>query len=131
MGLLGAGVLAWNAGAATAAAETLARTRIPAGTEIEANMLEGQDADRFVGLEAKRTIWPGRPITRRDAGPPRLVQRNTVVEIFYRAGTLELRDEGRALEEGAEGDRIKVMNTDSRQVIRAVVTGPSQVSASP
>ena len=34
---------------------------------------------------------------------------------------------GRAMEGGARGDTVRVMNVDSRKVVHAVVVGPSEV----
>ena len=76
----------------------------------------------LVGLELRRAVYAGRAVARSDLGPPTLVRRNDIVTILYRAGGLSLRTEGRALGAGGAGERIEVMNLDTRLTVRAVVT---------
>jgi flagellar basal body P-ring formation protein FlgA len=114
-----------------AIAETMVREQVRAGTILSAEMLDGDEVSQFVGMEARRTLWPKRPLSPRDVGPPEVVTRNALVEIVYHTGALELRGDGRALDAGGLGDRIRVINTDSRQVIRATISAPNQVSVSP
>ena len=83
------------------------------------------------GLEVKAAIYAGRPVPRGALGPPTLVARNDVVVMEYRSGGLSLRTEGRALDAGAEGARIRVMNLASRITVTAVVTGPDRVRVTP
>lgn len=70
-----------------------------------------------VGLEARTTIYPGRPIRRADLGPPALVDRNQVVPLVYEMGPLSILTEGRALERGGSGDLIRIMNMGSRTTV--------------
>jgi flagella basal body P-ring formation protein FlgA len=56
-----------------------------------------------------------------DLGPETLVRRNAVVTMLYSAGGLAIRTEGRALDAGGEGERVRVMNLSSRQAVPAVV----------
>lgn len=83
--------------------------------------------DEALGLEARVTLYAGRPIPVASLGAPALVERNaTVLMIFQRSG-LDIRAEGRALGRGAEGDEIRVLNLASRNTITGIVTGPGQV----
>ncbi len=75
-----------------------------------------------VGYETKVTLYPGQPIRPEHIGPPTLVDRNQLVEVVYRTATLTIRTEGRALDRGAAGERIRVMNLSSRSTISGVVT---------
>lgn len=73
--------------------------------------------DRVIGQEARMAIYPGRAIMRGAVGAPALVARNQAVELVYSHAGLRIKAEGRALGRGAEGERIRVMNTDSRTVL--------------
>ncbi len=72
-----------------------------------------------VGMETRVVIYPGRPLRATDLGPPATVERNQIVLLTYRSGSLAILTEGRALSRGGVGDVIRVMNLASR----ATVTG--------
>ncbi len=80
-----------------------------------------------VGLEVKRHVSMGRPLTIHDVGPISLVHANAEVRVFYRAGTLSMQMNGRALEAGGEGEEIRVLNTTSSRTIRATVVAQDTV----
>lgn len=86
---------------------------------------------KAVGMQLRHAIGPGRPVPRADLVPPSLVQRGAVVRIALRAGGLSLMAQGVAMESGAAGERIRVMNTTSRAVLEAVVGGPDLVRVTP
>lgn len=75
-----------------------------------------------VGLEAKVTIYPGRPIRLGDLGPPAIIERNDVVTLRFLSGGLSIETDGRALERAGVGDYLRVMNLSSRSTIRGRVT---------
>jgi flagella basal body P-ring formation protein FlgA len=75
-----------------------------------------QDA---LGLEARVSIYAGRPIRPSDLGPAAIIDRNQVVPLVFNTGGLSILTEGRAMERGGIGDIIRIMNLGSR----ATVTG--------
>ncbi len=79
-----------------------------------------------VGQEARETIFAGRPIHPGDLRPAAVVERNDLVRLTYTAGLIAIITEGRALDRGAPGDRVRVMNLSSRSTISGVV-GPDGV----
>ena len=81
------------------------------------------DPARALGLEARVAIYAGRPIRSQDLGAPALVDRNQLVSLIYLSGGLAISTEGRALERGAEGDVVRVMNLGSRTTVNGRV-GP-------
>lgn len=81
------------------------------------------DAANAIGMEARVTLYAGRPIGAADVGAPALVERNQTVSLIYRAGGLSILTEGRALTRGGPGDVIKVMNISSRTTVTGTV-GP-------
>jgi len=84
------------------------------------------DADALIGREALRPLWPGRPVRAGDVGAPRLVRRGETLTLVLRRPGLELTALGRALDDGVQDAVIRVMNLDSRRVVRARVTGPRE-----
>ncbi|MGG7565030.1 flagellar basal body P-ring formation chaperone FlgA [Rhodovulum sp. DZ06] len=81
----------------------------------------------IAGLEARITLFPGRPIAAGDLSPPAMVERNQIVTLRFSRGPLTIEAEGRALDRGAEGDRVRVMNLVSRASVVGRVSGPELV----
>ncbi len=111
------------------AADVLARRTLRVGTILATSDLagEGQEAEARMagmhGLEVRRAIYAGHPVSRADLGPPTLVRRNEIVVMTFRAGALGLRTEGRSMGAAGAGEVVEVMNLSSRQTVRAIVTG--------
>lgn len=70
-----------------------------------------------IGQEARVAIYAGRPVLMGDIGPPAVITRNQIVLIKYRSHGVRIATEGRALERGAIGDRIRIMNLGSRATL--------------
>lgn len=70
-----------------------------------------------IGQEARTTLYAGRPILFDDVGAPALVARNQIVLLRYIADGLVIMTEGRALQRGGIGDRVRIMNLDSRATL--------------
>ena len=81
------------------------------------------DPEAAIGLEARVTLYAGRPITAAAVGSAALVERNQTVALVYRSGGLSILTEGRALTRGGQGDVIKVMNLTSRTTVMGTI-GP-------
>lgn len=78
--------------------------------------------DAVIGQEARTAIYPGRAVMRGSVGRPALVDRNQAVELVYAHVGLRIKAEGRALGRGAAGERIRVMNVDSRTVLFGTIS---------
>jgi flagella basal body P-ring formation protein FlgA len=70
-----------------------------------------------IGQEARVALYAGRPVLVGDIGPPAVIARNQIVPLRYNANGINIGTEGRALERGAVGDRIRVMNLGSRATL--------------
>ncbi len=81
------------------------------------------DMDALVGLEARVTLYTGRPIMPDQVGPPAVIERNTLVRMRFAQGALTIATEGRALDRAGIGERLRVMNLASRQIVTGRV-GP-------
>ena len=119
--------------AGTAQAQTVVTTRtIPARVQITAadlavlpQTMPGtlSDAALIIGMEARVALYPNRPVTAADIGPPALIERNQIIGLRFQVGNLTITTEGRALDRGAGGDLLRVMNLASRETVTARV-GP-------
>jgi flagellar basal body P-ring formation protein FlgA len=84
-----------------------------------------------VGLEARVSIYAGRPILGSDLGPPAMIDRNQIVALAYQSGALAILTEGRALARGGVGDVIRVMNLASRSTVSGRVAPDGTVHVGP
>ena len=87
------------------------------------------DKSELVGKEARRTLLEGRPVTQDAIGEPIVIRRNDAVALVFENASVSLRAKGRALEDGARGEVIRVMNVDGVQTLdgRVVASGVVQV----
>jgi flagella basal body P-ring formation protein FlgA len=81
------------------------------------------DIEQIVGMAAKRTLTPGKPITATDVRKPLLINRGDTVTIMLTTPMMQLTTKGRALQQGSKGDTIRISNLQSNTVIDAIVTG--------
>jgi flagella basal body P-ring formation protein FlgA len=70
-----------------------------------------------VGQEARTALYAGRPIPFDAVGPPALVDRNQIVSLRFEGNGLRISTEGRSLERGGIGDRVRIMNLSSRATL--------------
>ncbi len=82
---------------------------------------------QILGLMPRRSIRPDAPLRQGNFRAPILVKKGSLVTIVLQARQMVLTVRGRATEDGAAGDVIKVINTRSHQTVDAVVDGPTQV----
>ncbi|MFC0281446.1 flagellar basal body P-ring formation chaperone FlgA [Falsigemmobacter intermedius] len=87
------------------------------------------DPSEVIGREARVTLYAGRPLRAEDLRPPALVDRNQLVTLVFKSGGLSLQAEGRALSRGGEGERIRVMNLQSRVTVFGTVLPDGTVFA--
>lgn len=93
----------------------------------------GADAavrDSAVGMQARRQLGAGRALRVLDLAKPDLVTRDQNVTLIYQNGGLYLTIRGKAIDGGAEGDVVSVMNTQSKRVVSGVVSGRGEVTIS-
>ena len=84
-----------------------------------------------VGQEARIALYAGRPIPFEGIGPPALIDRNQIVSLHFRAVGLNISTEGRALERGGVGDRVRIMNLSSRSILFGFVQADGSIKVTP
>src|SRR4051794_21183465 len=82
----------------------------------------------LIGLAAKRALRAGDVARAADLMKPEIVQRNESVTLVYEAPGLVLTMRGKALETGALGDTVNVLNIQSKRTVQGTISGPGQVS---
>jgi len=111
------------------ASDTAVRT-LPRGTIIAASDITGDNHD-ILGMEVTRSIRKGSPLNPAFLREPHIVKRNERVALIFTHGRLRLETSGRSMQGGALGDRVTIMNTDSRQKVVGYIVGPGRVEVNP
>jgi flagella basal body P-ring formation protein FlgA len=89
------------------------------------------DAHRLIGKSPRRPIRAGEAIRAGNLREPVLVPRKSLVILRLETDRMVLTAQGRALEDGASGQVIRVMNTKSNAVINGVVVQAGTVQVLP
>jgi len=84
--------------------------------------------EEIAGKVLKRSMRAGREIRKRDIERKQLVARNNTVNMMFKNEFITLSAVGVALEDGAEGDTIRVRNVDSKKTVQAIITDSGVVS---
>ncbi len=85
--------------------------------------------EEALGMTLRRPLRPGQVITREALEPERLVRRGQRVAVIAGHGSIAVRSEGEALADAAAGERVRVRNLRSRQVVEGLVDERGQVLA--
>lgn len=106
-------------------------------TAADLGVIAGERLDAFdrvedvIGQEARIALYPGRPILLDVIGPPALIDRNQIVSLRFEGMGLVITTEGRALERGGVGDRVRIMNLSSRATLFGFVQPDGSVEVKP
>lgn len=129
-------LLIWLCGhTALADVVTPVRTLRP-GTLISADDLTVKGGDRpgvfdrisdVAGQEARTALYAGRPIAFDAIGPPAVINRNQIVSLRFQTSGVIILTDGRALERGGIGDRVRIMNLSSRATLFGFVQADGTV----
>ena len=86
------------------------------------------DKNQLIGKETRRRLRQGHVITPSQVKPPLLVKRGDQVELVARSSLYAVRMSGKAMADGARGDRIRVKNLSSKRIVEGTVTRAGQVT---
>ena len=78
---------------------------------------------QILGQTPRRPLRAGRPIRIGQRQAPVLVAKGSLVTVTVRRPNMVLTAQGRAKEDGARGELIRIMNLKSKRTIEAVVSG--------
>ena len=87
------------------------------------------DPAQAIGMQLKRNVSADNVLSYTQLENNRIVRRGDKVVISSGNSSVSVKMPGEALEDGTQGEQIRVRNTRSNRVIRARVTGPGQVEA--
>jgi flagella basal body P-ring formation protein FlgA len=63
-----------------------------------------------------------------DLAKPELVVKNETVTLHYEIPGIVITMRGKAVDSGAEGEVVGVLNINTKRVIQGIVTGPGRVT---
>lgn len=86
------------------------------------------DANQLIGKSVRRSLPALRILSAADVTEPLMVKKGDLITVTVQNGTLHLTAQGKALENGAAGATVRVMNTSSNQVLEGTVTGMQNVT---
>ncbi len=89
------------------------------------------DQQSLIGMSPRRPIRSQQLIRTTDLETPVVVAKNSMVTVRLQTKRMQLTVKGRALEDGSEGDVIRVMNVNSNTVVNAVVMNNGSVVVTP
>ncbi len=89
------------------------------------------ETDHLVGKTAKHPIAAAQPIRANDVGTTLLVTKNSLVSVRLVTGRMNLVIEAKALDDGGEGDSVRVLNQRSNKMLQGVVHGAGTVYVDP
>ena len=84
------------------------------------------DVDEIVGKSAKSSIRASQPVSESLLKFADLVKKNSIINLQFKTGRVQLNIKARALTTGAKGSLIRVMNLKSGKQVDAIVTGIDQ-----
>ena len=87
--------------------------------------------DNLIGKSPKRGLRAGALIRSSEVQRPILVVKGSLVTMVLKTPLMVLTSQGRAIDPGANGDVIRITNTQSKKVVQAVVTAAGVASITP
>ncbi|QDP20948.2 flagellar basal body P-ring formation chaperone FlgA [Bradyrhizobium cosmicum] len=89
---------------------------------------EAASRDRVIGMQLRRPMRAGTPIRVADIVKPDFVSRDQSVTVIYQVPGIYLTTRGKALESGAEGDTVSVLNLQTKRTLTGTVTARGQIT---
>jgi flagella basal body P-ring formation protein FlgA len=122
----------------------VAATDIPRGRPVMPSHLELQmtavsrmprgallNISDAVGLLARKTIFPGQPVTSRNVEARKLIKRNQMVPVEVFNGALQIQYRAKAMMDGRAGDYIVCANPATKEEFQGVVRHDGVVEVRP
>jgi flagella basal body P-ring formation protein FlgA len=85
------------------------------------------DENKIIGKEARKHLRSGNPLRSSDLVSPQIIERGQTVDLVARGSGLLVNMQGKALADGAEGDRLLVQNTSSGKKVEGLVMASGTV----
>lgn len=84
--------------------------------------------DALIGMTPRRITLAGKPVKHIEVQAPQIIERGELVTMVFNGGGLSLTAQGKAMQAGAKGDVIRVVNASSSKTIQGTITGAKEVT---
>lgn len=98
--------------------------RLPS-TRVSQNIVTS--LPQLVGMSPRNPARAGEPLRISDMRPPVVVEKGAQVDMTFISGSLTLTARGRALDSGAVGDVVNVLNSRSNRTVQGIIEGPNMI----
>ena len=85
------------------------------------------DPEQALGMQLKHSLTTGSPLSLEGLERPKVIHRGDLVQLVAESETLQIKQRGEALQDGAVGKLINVRNSSSDLVVQAVVVAEGKV----
>lgn len=102
--------------------------RVPA-ERLDPNVVT--DEAQLFGMAPRHLLRAGEPVRASDIHPPVLVAKGSLVTMVYRTPTMVITVRGKASQDGAKGETIRVVNLQSKRELEGVVASADTVVVQP
>ncbi|CCQ74126.1 flagellar basal body P-ring formation chaperone FlgA [Magnetospira sp. QH-2] len=85
------------------------------------------DSSELVGMSPRRPLAADEPIRHTQVQRPLDVKKGSLVTLLLRTKLMTLTTQGKSLQQGSEGDIVRVLNTQSNKILQATIVGPGRV----
>lgn len=85
-------------------------------------------ADKVTGMTPRRVAMAGEPLRATQFDYPQIVNRGEFITIIYDNGPMMLTAKGKALQNGAKGDIVNVVNINSNRTIQGIISAQREVT---
>ncbi|MDR3514851.1 MAG: flagellar basal body P-ring formation chaperone FlgA [Azospirillaceae bacterium] len=86
---------------------------------------------QLIGMQSRHQLAPNQPLHLYDVRPQIFVTKGSLVTLTIQTPFLSISTQGRAMEDGAKGQVIRLVNTTSNKSVEGTVTGLNVVAISP
>ena len=83
---------------------------------------------KLEGMEVKRALKAGKLISGKEVGAPLLVHKNDKVDLLYKTKQMQIIAKGIVQEDGAQGQKIEVENTQSHKKVFGTVISADTIA---
>jgi flagella basal body P-ring formation protein FlgA len=90
-----------------------------------------EQPEQAVGMAVRTAVAAGQPVPIADLVRSAMIEKGAIITLVLESGGLALAAQGQALEAGAEGETIRVLNPGSHAVVAAVVIAPGRARVTP
>lgn len=84
--------------------------------------------EELLGMTPRRVANSGEPLSLNEIEAPIIVTRGDMITMIFNDGPIYLTARGKALEHGAKGDVIRVVNPASNQTVEGTVTADKEIT---